>query len=434
MLNRLLFNLPFLIVTALWLCSCLSVPPEAAPLPSVASTTSLPTIKILIETNASPTQTDTFPKTPTPPTTPGSAKVNGEITIWHMFGDGTQEREAFDQVITNARETFPDLQIDAVQIPESEANRMVQVEFPAGNGPDLILAGNGDLNAWVNEGLVLNLKNYSGDHWEKFIPIAREGMEVDGAPFGLPLSIDLPVLYYHHSTLEKPPYTDEELMQQVKSGIRAAILIDPYDLYGWSVAFGGDLFGETGRCIADQAGWSNYLNYLIQLKEAGALFKTDYAEARAQFLSGEVDIFLDNIRLLNEYREILGGDIGVTPLPDGPSGPASPWVNLEGVYVNSYSEDIPAALELAVFLTNRESAQLFADVIGRIPVRTDIVLNDPELEKLLASVNHSEPMLPKEIAVNYWLAFGELFRQVLEDQISPQEGLVQACAMINSDH
>jgi len=109
-------------------------------------------------------------------------------------------------------------------------------------------------------------------------------------------------------------------------------------------------------------------------------------------------------------------------------------VNLEGVYVNSYSEDIPAALELAVFLTNRESAQLFADVIGRIPVRTDIVLNDPELEKLLASVNHSEPMLPKEIAVNYWLAFGELFRQVLEDQISPQEGLVQACAMINSDH
>jgi len=417
----------------LWLCSCSTIPPEAAPTPPVASATNSPPIEIRIEANASPTQSNTLPIKPTNSATQEFNELKGEVTLWHMFEDGTQERAAFDQVIANAREAFPNLQIEAVQIPESEANRMVQVEFPAGNGPDLILAGNGDLNAWADQGLVLNLEDYSSEKWDKFNPIALAGMEVNGALFGLPLSIDLPVFYYHHSTLEKPPNTIEELLQQVESGIRPAILTDPYDLYGWSVAFGGDLFDETRQCIADQAGWSDYLNYLLQLKEAGVVFETDYAEARAQFLAGEADIFLDNIRSLNEYRENSGDDLGVAPLPDGPSGPASPWVNLDGVYVNSFSKDIPTAMDLALYLTNRGSAQIFADVAGRIPARSDVVLNDPELEQLLGSVNHSEPMLPKEIAVDYWLAFGELFSQVLDGQISPQEGLVKACAQINSD-
>ena len=107
-------------------------------------------------------------------------------------------------------------------------------------------------------------------------------------------------------------------------------------------------------------------------------------------------------------------------------------MNLDGVYVNFYGKDIPAAVELALYLTNHESAQIFANIARRIPVRSDIVLDDPVLEKLLDSIGQGEPMPQGEVWTNTWIVFGELINQVLEGQLSAQEALVQACVRLNS--
>ena len=398
----------------------------------IATAISTPPIEILVESNVLTEQSNNPLSTPTSSATQEFAELNGKVTLWHVYGDGSLQREALDQVIANAREAFPNLQIEVLQIPKSEANRMVQVEFPERNGPDLILAGNVDLNSWIQRGLVLNLEDYLGERTEKFNSLALAGMEENGEQYGLPLSIDFPVLYYHNSTLEKPPQTTEELLSQVERGISLVLLIDLYDLYGWSAAFGGKLFNEAGQCIADQGGWSDYLNYLLLLKDAGAVFETDYYLAQEKFLEGEADIFLDNVSELTNYREIIGDDLGVAPLPVGPVGPALPWVNLDGVYVNTYGKDIPAAVELALYLTNHESAQIFANIARRIPVRSDIVLDDPVLERLLDSIGQGEPMPQGEVWTNTWIVFGELINQVLEGQLSAQEALVQACVRLNS--
>jgi len=51
-------------------------------------------------------------------------------------------------------------------------------------------------------------------------------------------------------------------------------------------AFGGTLMDETGKCIADQGGFAEAMQYLYELKQAGLISETDEGKANTMFMQG----------------------------------------------------------------------------------------------------------------------------------------------------
>jgi arabinogalactan oligomer/maltooligosaccharide transport system substrate-binding protein len=112
--------------------------------------------------------------------------------------------------------------------------------------------------------------------------------------------------------------------------------------------------------------------------------------------------------------------------------PANPLNGIDGFYINPNSQNAEGAVELALFLTNKESAQIYTDSAGHVPIRTDVTAADP-LVGAFAEASASGLPRPQSVEfANYWGPFGDMFTKVLEGISTPEEGVAEACEAMNT--
>ncbi len=361
-----------------------------------------------------------------------NSAIEGDITLWHAYQSGSTDEGVLSALIKNAQDHFPDLSVNVLQIPASEIVRDYQIDVIAGGGPDLFLAPNNGLGNWARDGLVLPLDPYIEGRLEGVSQKAIEAMAVDESIYGIPESTVVVALYYNKSLLESPPRNTEELLQMVQDGKIIANVLSAYYLFGWSGGFGGRLLDDDGKCIADREGWVEALQYLLQLKQAGGIFEPNYETAEAYFLREDAAMFVNGPWLYPKYKQSLGDNLGVVPLPSGPAGPSAPLIGADGFYINPNSPNVEAALELALFLTNQESSQSFAEFAGHVPVHLDVTSNDPHINTFMESSAFGYPEPQNEQFANYWSPFEEMFFKVLTGEVTPQQGVSEACAKMDA--
>ncbi len=221
------------------------------------------------------------------PTEVAPTGPTGEVTLWHAYQTGSAEEDTLTVLIENARAEFPDLTINVLQIPFDQIFNKWQTEVAAGGGPDMFVAPNDDLGNISRAGLVENLDSYLAGKLDHVSQVAVDGMKVDGVLYGVPESAKAVALYYNKSLVDTPPATTDELLQMVEDGTPMTFFIGAYHMFGWSGSFGGQLLDADNKCIADQGGWAEAMEYLLALKEAGATFDADYGVAEAPFRNGE---------------------------------------------------------------------------------------------------------------------------------------------------
>ena len=369
-------------------------------------------------------------------TSPLSQRINnqisGNIILWHPFQTGTPERQSLDSLVANANFMYPNLELETVQVPSSEIWRDYQIDVIAGGGPDLFIASNDVLLPSAQSGLIQNLDSFIEGKKDQFFPQAIDGLTYEGSLYGAPLSYQTVVVYFKKSNVPVPPQTNDNLLEMLKSGKQLVIIQSAYHLFGWSGAFGGILMDENGRCIADLTGWVGALNYLLELKNAGGLFENDYREAEEKFLSGDADMLLQGSWEVNRYATSLGENLGISIMPAGPSGPSSPLITVNGIYLNPNSTNKEAALEVVNFLTGQVAQQTFANYGHYLPARTDIQGGNELLEAVSGGIVSGVAVPQNEGFSNYWLPFEKMFAQVLNGEVSPQQGLGVACAEMNA--
>jgi arabinogalactan oligomer/maltooligosaccharide transport system substrate-binding protein len=360
----------------------------------------------------------------------GGAGVKGSITLWHAYQTGSSEEAALTKLIENAKKQFPGLTVDVLQVPFDQIFNKWQVEVAAGGGPDMFVAPNDDLGNWARGSLVADLDTLLAGKLSGVSTSGVEGMKVDGKLYGVPESAKAVALYYNKSMVSTPPKTTDELLAAVKGGKKMTFFIGAYHMFGWSGAFGGKLLDSSNKCIADQGGWDKALQYLLDLKAAGATFSADYGVAEAPFRAGETAFWVNGPWALADYQKDLGDKLGVAIMPEA-SGKANPLNGIDGFYINPNSKNKEGAVALALFLTNKESAQIYTNEAGHVPIRSDVTSpNDANKAFAQASVNGYPRPQSKEFA-NYWTPFGDMFTKVLEGQMSPADGAKEACAAMN---
>lgn len=426
-----------LILLLILMVGC-SAEPSSVPITSqepAITSSPIPVTLTLTPSPLPPTDTPLPPSltsTPEPYPLPNPEDVLGVITVWYAYTSAaTGEYRAIADLVLLANTKFPNLVVKTVQVPFGEIFTKFRNEASMGNGPDILLAPNDQLGSMARDQLILQLDPYVQGHVGDISPMGIGGMQVDGKLYGIPESSKVVALYYKKSMVENPPATTEELLGLVREGKLLVNHLDSYFLYGWANAFGGQLFDEKNRCIADQGGWEEALNYLLELKEVGAIFDTDYGGVERQFLRGGAAMYINGSWNLRDYQKVFGKNLGVIMMPSGPGGPANPFVGVDGFYVNRFSQNKEAAISLALFMASQESEQIFTDRGGHIPVHDGVTINDQLLSAFSQAVDTGTIRPQGREFDNYWGPFREMFIAVLENGVSPDDAVATACSKMN---
>jgi arabinogalactan oligomer / maltooligosaccharide transport system substrate-binding protein len=360
----------------------------------------------------------------------------GTIDLWYSYTLGSQDETTLFTVIHNAETEFPGLHVIATN--QSASGNFIYTYnnfVSSGSGPDIILAQNDYLGDMVRRGTVLNLAGYvTQDRLADYKQYALDGMAMDGKLYGLPVSAGVVALYYNKSMVPNPPTTTNELLSLVKNGQNLEVPDGAsYYLYGIWSAYGVQLMDESGRCNASQGEFVPAIQYLRDLKKAGAHLQEEFGTATwDHFGTGKAAMLINGQWALPDLRDSMGDKLGVALLPNGPAGSFRPITGLNGFFINPNTANPELAVQLALFMTNQASAQMIADQTKSIPVINDATISDPLLYTFSLQAGLGAVFPQEKGFANYWGPFNEMFGSVLSGNAIPQSAIQQACDSMNS--
>jgi arabinogalactan oligomer/maltooligosaccharide transport system substrate-binding protein len=355
------------------------------------------------------------------------------ISIWHSYHPDENEEKAFNQILDLYKTQNPNVTVDVLYVPFDQLANKWSTEVAAGGGPDMFTMPNDDLGNWIRGGLVAPVDEYVAGKLDGFTKLAIDGVTYEGKMYAVPGIAKAVGLFYNKSLVDKAPTTTDELLAQVQAG--KVLVMRPWDYFNYGFftgAFGGTLMDNTGKCVADQGGFTEAFDYLKALKDAGALFEPDEAKANDMFTSGNAAFITTGPWMLGAFKEKLGDNLGIVPLPAGPAGASTPLTGIDGWYLNPNSKNQEAAINFALFVFGKEGAQIYTDVAKDPMGRTDITASDPMIGTFADIAAAGFPRPQSAEFGNWWGAFNDATTKVIEGQADSATAVAEACAAMNT--
>lgn len=358
----------------------------------------------------------------TPAATSEPTKAAVEVTFWHAYATGSAEETAMAKLVEQAGKDLPHIKINVLQIPFGDIFNKYRTDVAAGGGPDMFIAPNDSMGDDARAGLIADITSLVEGKLSGYSQLSIDGMTLDGKIYGVPESLKAVALYYNKELLPNPPKTTDELKALMESDTPISVSFGCYHHWGFYNAFGGKIFDENWNFVADQGGVADafaYLNDLYQVAVEKGLPKND-GDAAAPFREGKIAMTTNGNWALGDYKTALGDKLGVVPLPAGPAGPAAPLLGVDGFYLNPNSANKDAAIELALYLTNKNSQTVMMNEAGHVPARSDVEVTDPLLKGFADAFQTAQfrPQVPE--MGKYWANFcGD--SEVFEKGVPPEE-------------
>lgn len=363
------------------------------------------------------------PATAAPVATEPPAAAPVEVTLWHAYGTGSAEEAALGKLLEQAAIDLPNIKINVLQVPFSDVFTKYETDVAAGGGPDMFIAPNDNLGAEVRGGLIADVTDKLAGKLGDYSELAQGGMMYDGKMYGVPESLKAVVFWYNKDLIATPPATTDELKALMAGGTEVAITYGCYHQWGFYGSFGGKIFDDNYKVIADQGTGivdaMTYLNDLYQISKANSWTKND-TDGLAPFTEGKAAAITNGNWAMGDYQKALGDKLGVAPLPAGPAGPATPLLGVDGFYFNPNSQNTDAAIEVALYLTNAASQTIMMNDAGHVPANTTVTVTNPLIQGLLDAFQNSVFRPQVEQLGNYWSNFCGT-DQVFEAGTSPAE-------------
>lgn len=339
-----------------------------------------------------------------------------EVTFWHAYGTGSAEEVVLTKLLEQAAVDLPNVKINVLQVPFNDIYNKYRTDVAAGSGPDMFVAPNDSLGDDARAELIADITDLLAGKLDGVNQLGIDGMTVDGKIYGVPESMKAVAFWYNTDLLPTPPATTDELLKLMQDGTPISISYGCYHDFGFFGAFGGKIFDENWKVVADQGTGvvdaMNYLKSLYDISKANGWPKND-SEGLAPFIEGKMAAITNGNWAMGDYRNALGDKLAVTALPAGPVGPATPFLGVDGFYINPNSQVQEAAIEVALYLSNVNSQTIMMNEAGHVPVRTDVEITDPLIQGLVDAFNagaYIRPQVPE--LGRYWSNFcgdGDVF-------------------------
>jgi arabinogalactan oligomer/maltooligosaccharide transport system substrate-binding protein len=373
-------------------------------------------------------------------TTPGASapastapQLTGSLTIWESYSSGGGELGALNKVLDAIRAANPGLTLNVVDQPFSDIFNKWTTDVLAGGGPDMFIAPNDNLFKQADEGSLLDITDKLTGKLDGFAQVAVDGSKVGGKFYMVPESLKAVALWYDKTAVTAVPATTADLLSGVTSGaIKLGLNQNAYHMFGFSGSFGGTLMDATGKCVADQGGFSDAFKYFQDLKAAGAKYYTDGNALKQDFQTGKLNAVIDGPWQTADFKTALGDKLAVAPMPAGPTGgKADPFTGTDGWYINPNSTNVDLAVQFALLMVGTANEQVFADEAGHVPAAPGVTINDPLVQGFAdaAAAGLARPQ-SKEFN-NYWGPFGDAVNSVLDKNTDATTTVATACKTMN---
>jgi arabinogalactan oligomer/maltooligosaccharide transport system substrate-binding protein len=370
----------------------------------------------------------------TAPESMAPAGLSGTLTVWHAYGSsgGNAEFKAFSRILDNLKAKYPDLTVDALDVPFSDIFTKFQTESAAGGGPDLFIAPNDSFGGMVRGNFLVDLTGKIDDVLANTADVATNGSSYDGKVYMVPEGLKAVAMYYDTVKVPTPPTTTDELMAFVQGGGKVGVITGAYFGWGFYNGFGGKIFDANGKCAATaNSGVADAIKFVKDLKAAGALVDPDYGKVNDAFKNGDIDIMFNGNWTLGDYRAARP-DVGVAAVPAGPGGVSGTMVGVDGWYINASGKNQDLAIAFAKEMVNREAQGIYVDIAGHVPADKSVSIVDPLVKSFSDAVYQGDPRPQSAEFGNYWGAFGDAWNQILDNNADPATAVATACATMDT--
>lgn len=263
-------------------------------------------------------------------------------------------------LIRGYRSVHPGVRVEIILFEEDRLAQELERRSQDGLAPDLLLVNGSTALTLAQKGVIRPLQ-FPASVTEQLEPgsLARASLP-DGRLIGLPLQIEPQLACFDLRRVAEPPATLAELLARNGGRIQVGLPIDAINL-AWTLGPLGTLptvkalASGKPETVADRARLQAWLEWLASAHlQQGIHFLGDQDELLEGLISGRLHWISCRSTHLARLRQRLGHHLGVSVLPSGPGGPASP-VNRERALVfgiNSTPRQQQAAESLARFSIN----------------------------------------------------------------------------------
>lgn len=319
------------------------------------------------------------------------------------------------------------VEVEVQQLTYSDIRGEFITAAPNNEGPDIIIGAHDWLGELVSNGLLSPVDLSAVE--EDINPNAIAAMTYDGEVYGLPYSVENTAFFRNVDLVPEVPATWEEVRaiseELAEEDIYGYMIQqrDPWHSYTVFSAFGGYVFGfeegvgyDPSDVGLDSEGAIAAYTYLANLIADGLMPSGLQQETMwALFTEGEGAMMVTGPWALETLRE---SDVNfeVTAAPEGPDGPARPFISVRGFMVSAFSEDpATAQIFLTEFMATDEAMQGLFDAESRPPAWLNVEVDDPVLDAFreAGATGAPQPAIPEMGAV--WESWSNMMELSLND-------------------
>jgi multiple sugar transport system substrate-binding protein len=311
---------------------------------------------------------------------------------YHEYGE-----EGVEAAVKRYAAAYPDAQVTVKWNP-GDYDKLVSAALLTANVPDVFEYGNGPTLDMIKAGQVADLTDTLGDAASQFTKSVLDSVSWEGKVYGIPQTVDMQMLYYRTSVLEKagvqPPTTMDELIAAAKAvttkdmggffaGNDSGVSVLS-NLLIWSAGKEQINAEQTGIGFDDAAGYEALAKFR-ELRTSGGLLQSASKDWSVSdpFVNGETAMQWTGLWVLPQVQQALGDDFGVLPFPAiGTGGRQAVPFGAFAAAVAAKGKNVDAAKAFVKWLwVDQENDQVdFSNAYGtHIPAKPALV---PKADKI----------------------------------------------------
>ncbi len=308
--------------------------------------------------------------------------ISGKITFVHCEGN---DKPGFIQLMEDFQEAYPNIEVEASYMVNSELKKNMQINMLAGTLPDVLVFDSPDFATFAANGYFLDITDYM-EEWgelDNFYDGPLSSVTYEDKIYGLPWYSNNLAIYYNKDMLEaagiEAPTTWDELKdvaaKLTKDGVYGFGMALPksevatFQYMPWLYNAGGEISDLSSDAAVEA------LTFISDMVNEGYMSKEvvnwAHGDLENAFL-GEQVAMIEFGSWGVASLESAEFEWGVVPMPVKEE--QSPVTVLGGynVGISKDCDNVEAALALLEFIGSSEHGAAYAEATGGIPVRSDV--------------------------------------------------------------
>ena len=317
----------------------------------------------------------------------GAEKVR--LMVWSPSEDQSKDSGEWLQTCCEAfADAHPEWDITFVYGVMDEASAGEQVAQDPDASADVFMYANNSLEPMRNGDALVR---FGGKYREQIEATNSQDvldtLIMDDNLYGIPFTTNLWYMYYDKSVFSEEDIKNLDTM--LEKGVVSFPFVNSWYLPAFYIGNGCTLFGEDGK---DEAAGVDFggenavevTNYLIDLAQNPNFKIDDLGSGIAGLRDGSINAMFSGSWDANAVKEALGDNMGVAALPtytlNGEEKQMYAYAGTKAIGVNTHSDYMVQAIELAIWLGNAESQRLHYELRQVVPCNTEL-LQEEDIQK-----------------------------------------------------